>query len=238
MLFDPLYLVLMGIGIALSLYAQVKVKGTFGKFSKVATRSGLTGAQVAAGILEANNIRDVRIEPVPGDLTDHYDPGAKVLRLSQPVYGSRSIAAAGVAAHEVGHAIQHANEYAPLKFRSAWVPVANLGGGISMFVIMASFALGGAATAMGQNLANIGILLFATTTVFTLVTLPVEFDASRRALQTLERSGMMPREELAGARKVLSAAALTYVAAFVSSLLTLIYWLVRLGVIGGGSRRD
>jgi Zn-dependent membrane protease YugP len=237
MYLDPVYWVLIGIGLALSLWAQFKVKSTFARYSQVATRSGLTGAQVARRILEANNVRDVDIESVPGTLTDHYDPRAKVLRLSQPVFGSRSIAAAGVAAHEVGHAIQHAHGYAPLKFRSAWVPVANLGGGISMFVIMAALAVGGTATAMGQNLANIGILLFATTTVFTLVTLPVEFDASRRALATLERGGLMPREEIAGARRVLSAAALTYVAAFVSSLLTLLYWLVRLGVLGG-NRRD
>jgi Zn-dependent membrane protease YugP len=237
MYFDPLYWVLLGIGMALSLWAQFKVKSTFARFSKVATRSGLTGAQVAQRILQANNIHDVNVEAVPGDLTDHYDPRTKVLRLSQPVYGSRSIAAAGVAAHEVGHAIQHANGYAPLKFRSAWVPVANLGGGISMFVIMGALMMGGAATATGQNLANLGILLFATTTLFTLVTLPVEFDASRRALATLERGGLMPQEEIAGARRVLSAAALTYVAAFVSSVLTLLYWLVRLGVIGGG-RRD
>ena len=180
MYFDPLYWVLFGIGAVLSLFAQFKVKSSFAKYSQVATRSGLTGAQVAQRILEANGIRDVDIESVPGDLTDHYDPKAKVLRLSRPVYGSRSIAAAGVAAHEVGHAIQHANGYAPLKFRSAWVPVANFGGGLSMFVLMGSAMLGGAATATGDNLASLGILLFATTTVFTLVTLPVEFDASRQ----------------------------------------------------------
>jgi hypothetical protein len=237
MYFDPFYWLVIGIGLALSLWAQFKVKSTFSRFSQVATRSGLTGAQVAQRILAANNIHDVDIEAVPGNLTDHYDPRAKVLRLSQPVFASRSIAAAGVAAHEVGHAIQHANGYAPLKFRSAWVPIANLGGGISVFVIMGALAMGGAATATGQSLANLGILLFATTTVFTLVTLPVEFDASRRALQTLERGGLMPQDEIAGARRVLSAAALTYVAAFVSSILTLLYWLVRLGVLGGG-RRD
>jgi hypothetical protein len=236
MYFDPLYWLFIGIGIVLSLWAQFKVKRTFAKYSQMATRSGLTGAQVAQRILQANNIHDVDIESVPGDLTDHYDPSAKVLRLSQPVYGSRSIAAAGVAAHEVGHAIQHAQGYAPLKFRSAWVPVANLGGGISMFVLMGAMMMGGAATAMGQNLATLGVLLFATTTVFTLVTLPVEFDASRRALATLERGGLMPQDEMAGARKVLSAAALTYLAAFVASLLTLLYYLIRLGLIGG--RRD
>jgi hypothetical protein len=236
MFMDPLYWLFIGAGMLLSLWAQFKVKGTFSRFSQVPTRSGLTGAQVAKRILDANNIRDVDIQSVPGALTDHYDPGKRVLRLSQPVYGSRSIAAAGVAAHEVGHAIQHANAYAPLKFRSAWVPVANLGGGISIFVIMAALAMGGAATANGRNLALIGILLFATTTVFTLVTLPVEFDASKRALETLERGGLMPADEIAGARKVLSAAALTYLAAFATSLLTLLYWLFRLGFVGGRDR--
>jgi Zn-dependent membrane protease YugP len=236
MYFDPLYWLMIGIGIALSLWAQVKVKSAFAKYSQIATRSGMTGAQVAQRILQANHITDVEIQAVPGDLTDHYDPSARVLRLSESVYGSRSVAAAGVAAHEVGHALQHAQGYAPLKFRSAWVPVANLGGGISMFVLMGAMMLGGAATATGQNLATLGVLLFATTTVFTLVTLPVEFDASRRALATLERGGLMPQEELAGARRVLSAAALTYLAAFISSLLTLLYYLIRLGLLGG--RRD
>jgi hypothetical protein len=236
MFLDPLYWLLIGIGAALSLWAQVRVKTTFSRFSAVATRSGMTGAQVARRILDANNIRDVDIEAVPGALSDHYDPRTRVLRLSEPVFGSRSIAAAGVAAHEVGHAIQHAQGYAPLRFRSAWVPMANLGGGISIFVIMGALAMGGAATATGRNLATLGVALFATTTIFTLITLPVEFDASRRALATLERGGVMPQDELAGARKVLSAAAMTYLAAFVTSLLTLLYWLVRLGLIGG--RRD
>ncbi|MCP5043546.1 MAG: zinc metallopeptidase, partial [bacterium] len=145
---------------------------------------------------------------------------------------STSMAAVGVAAHEVGHAIQHATGYAPLQFRSAWVPVANLGGGISMFVIIAAFFAGGMATVLGANLAWAGIALFSATTVFTLITLPVEFDASRRALATLS-GRYLSDEELAGARKVLNAAALTYVAAFVTSLLTLLYWAHALGLLGG-----
>jgi hypothetical protein len=200
-------------------------------------RGGLTGADVAKRILEANRINGVSIEGIRGSLTDHYDPRTRTLRLSEGVFGSQSIAAAGIAAHEVGHAIQHAQGYGPLKFRSAWVPVANLGGGLSMFVIMAALAMGGAATATGQSLATAGVLMFATTTVFTLITLPVEFDASRRALATLESGGVMPEAELAGARKVLRAAALTYVAAFVTSLLTLVYWLIRLGFVGGNRER-
>jgi Zn-dependent membrane protease YugP len=236
MFFDPVYWIVIGVGMALSLWAQAKVKGTFGKYARLATRSRLTGAQVAQGILEQNNVRGVQIEPVRGSLTDHYDPRTRTLRLSEPVYGGRSMAAFGVAAHEVGHAIQHANGYAPLKFRSAWVPVANLGGGISMVVLILAAFLGGAATALGQTAALVGVVLFATTTVFTLVTLPVEFDASKRALLALESGGFVSTEELAGARNVLNAAALTYVAAFITSLLTLLYWAYRLGLLGG--RRD
>jgi len=236
MYLDPLYWLLIGAGMLLSLWAQFRVKSAFSRYSQVATRSGLTGADVAQHILRANGINGVRIEGIRGALTDHYDPKTRTLRLSESVYGTRSIAAAGVAAHEVGHAIQHAQNYGPLKFRSAWVPVANLGGGLSMFVIMAALAMGGIATATGQALATAGVLMFATTTLFTLVTLPVEFDASRRALATLESGGVMPADEIAGARRVLNAAALTYVAAFVTSLLTLLYWLVRLGLLGGRRR--
>ena len=233
MFFDPLYWLVIGIGMVLSLWAQARVKGAFAKYSKIRSASGMTGAEVANRILADNGIQGVRVEGVHGALNDHYDPSTRTLRLSEPVYGSNSLAAFGVAAHEVGHAIQHANNYGPLKFRSAWVPVANLGGGISMFVIMAAFAMGGAATAAGSNLALVGVLLFATTTVFTLVTLPVEFDASRRALAALERGGYVSSAELGGARKVLNAAALTYVAAFITSLLTLLYWAARLGLVGG-----
>ena len=233
MIFDPLYLVVMGVGMVLSLWAQARVKGTFNKFSRVATRSRMTGAQVAQAILDRHGIADVTIEPIRGSLTDHYDPRSKTLRLSEPVYGSNSMAAFGVAAHEVGHAIQHATNYAPLGFRSAWVPVANLGGTLSMIVLIAAAFLGGAATALGQTASLIGVLLFGTTTVFTLITLPVEFDASKRALAALESGGMVSQEEHAGAKKVLDAAAMTYVAAFITSLLTLLYWVFRLGLLGG-----
>lgn len=233
MIFDPAYLLIIGIGVMMSLWASAKTKGTFKKYSQLRTRNGMTGAQVAEAILRDNNIHDVRIEPIKGSLTDHYDPRTKTLRLSEPVYGSNSMSAAGVAAHEVGHAVQHAHDYAPLKFRSAWVPVANLGGGLSMIIIILAFFMGGAATAMGERLSIIGVILFATTTVFTLVTLPVEFDASRRALATLRTGGHLAPDELAGARKVLDAAALTYVAAFITSLLTLLYWAYRLGLFGG-----
>ncbi len=236
MFFDPLYWLIIGLGMALSLWAQARIKGTFRKYSRVATRSRMSGADVARGILEQNSIRGVQIEATRGSLTDHYDPRTRTLRLSESVYGSSSMAAFGVAAHEVGHAIQHASGYAPLAFRSAWVPVANLGGGLSMVVLILAAVLGGAATAIGQTAALVGVILFATTTVFTLVTLPVEFDASRRALRALESGGFVSSVELEGARKVLNAAALTYVAAFITSLLTLLYWAYRLGLLGG--RRD
>ncbi len=233
MFFDPLYWLMIGAGMILSLWASMKTKGTFQKFSQYTTRSGMTGAQVAQAILRDANVTGVTIEPIRGNLTDHYDPRTKTLRLSEGVYASKSMSAAGVAAHEVGHAIQDAQGYAPLKFRSAWVPAANLGGGISIFVLIAAAMLGGAQTVLGAKVALLGVLLFATTTVFTLVTLPVEFDASRRALATLNRGGYLNREELAGAKQVLDAAALTYVAAFVTSALTLLYWAMRLGLLGG-----
>jgi len=233
MFFDPIYWVVIALGGALSLGASALVRGRFARFSRLTTRSGLTGAEIARGILRDHGIHDVRVEPVAGRLSDHYDPSTKTLRLSEPVYGSASFAAFGVAAHEVGHAIQHARAYKPLAFRSAWVPVANTGGGLSMFVLFLAAVLGGVTTPAGGFFALLGIVAFGATTVFTLITLPVEFDASRRALVALEQGRYMTAEELGGARKVLNAAALTYVAAFITSLLTLLYWAYRLGLIGG-----
>ena len=233
MLFDPLYLLVIGIGTALSLYALSVTKGRFRKYSQYTTRSRMTGADIARCILSDNNIKDVQVERIAGELSDHYDPRSKTLRLSEPVHDSNSMAAFGVAAHEAGHAIQHAKSFAMLQFRSAWVPMANLGGGLSMVVIMIAFFLGGVETATGNSLAWLGIVLFSCTTVFTLVTLPVEFDASKRALACLKKGNYVTESELNGARKVLNAAAMTYVAAFVTSLLTLLYLAYRLGLIGG-----
>ncbi len=233
MIFDPLYLLVIGIGFGLSLYASTITKGRFRKYSQYTTRSRMTGADIARSILEDNNIRDVKVERTPGELSDHYDPRTKVLRLSEPVHDSNSMAAFGVAAHEVGHAIQHAKSYSLLSFRSAWVPVANLGGGLSMVVIFLAFFLGGAESATGASISWLGVLLFGCTTVFTLVTLPVEFDASKRALVCLQKGNYVTEKELDGARKVLNAAAMTYVAAFITSLLTLLYWAYRLGLLGG-----
>ena len=231
--YDPFYMAVFGVGLLLSLWASAKTKGAFRKYSKLPTRSGMTGAQVAAAILRDHGVHDVTIEPVPGELSDHYDPKNKVLRLSEPVHDGRSMAAFGVAAHEVGHALQDAQEYAPLNFRSAWVPVANTGSGLAIFIIIAAMVLQGMQSVWGEPVAWLGLALFATSTIFTVVTLPVEFDASRRALEALEAGRYADEEELRGAKKVLDAAALTYVAAAVASLLMLLYWAVRLGLLGG-----
>ena len=224
------------VGLGLSLWASAKTKGTFNRYSRVRTRRGWTGAQVAEQILRDNDIHDVTVEAVRGTLTDHYDPRSKTLRLSEPVYASQSISAVGVAAHEVGHAIQHATGYAPLKFRSAWVPVAGYGTNLGFILILIAFFMGGAAAGgAATTMAWAGIALFSASTIFTLITLPVEFDASSRALATLETRGYLTQEEMGGAREVLNAAAMTYVAAFIASLLVLLYWAFRLGLLGGGS---
>lgn len=233
MFFDPLYWLMIGTIVVISGLASAATKRAFNKYSKVANRRGFSGADIAAAILRANQIHDVKIEPISGQLSDHYDPRTKTLRLSEPVFGERSLAAAGVAAHEVGHAIQHARGYAPLRFRSAWVPVAGIGSNMSWLLLIGAMLLGGATTQTGGLLAIAGLALFATTTLFTLITLPVEFDASRRAMQTLEQQQILAPDELAGARTVLNAAAMTYVAAAAASVLTLLYWAYRLGLVGG-----
>ncbi len=224
--FDPTYMLVI-IGAVLCLWAQARVSSTYSKFSRVQSRTGMTGAQAAQRILQMSGIYDVRIEHVGGSLTDHYDPGHKVLRLSDSVYGSTSVAAIGVAAHECGHAVQHDKGYGPLKFRSALVPVANIGSKAGMTLIFLGVILG-----MNQVLIQIGIWVFALAVLFQVVTLPVEFNASGRALAMLGDYGMLERDEAAGCRKVLKAAALTYVAAAASALLQLL----RLVLLFGGSR--
>lgn len=228
--FDPLFLLVFGAGALLSFGAGALTKSRFKKYSQLPTRSGLSGAQIARAILNEHGIAGVKIERVAGELSDHYDPGAKTLRLSETVHDGRSMAAFGVAAHEVGHAIQHHEGYAALRFRSAWVPVANIGSNLSTWVLMAAAVLGGVGTALGETVAWLGIMLFGATTLFTLVTLPVEFDASRRALACLE-GRFVSAQEYAGAAKVLNAAALTYLAAFAASLMMLVYWAYRLGLL-------
>lgn len=214
--FDPTYWLVL-IGAILCLYAQARVSSAYSKYSRVRSRSGLTGAQAAQRILDLSGIYDVRIERIGGSLTDHYDPANKVLRLSDSVYGASSIAAIGVAAHECGHAVQHQQGYAPLKIRSALVPAANIGSKAGIPIIILGALLG-----MNQVLIQIGIWVFALAVLFQVVTLPVEFNASGRALAMLGDYGMMEQDEVRGCRKVLKAAALTYVAAAASAILQLL----------------
>ncbi len=225
--FDSTYLLLI-IGLLISLAASAKLKSTFAAYRRVNSMSGLTGAQAAQRILRAAGIYDVNIVPVSGELTDHYDPRAKEVRLSQSSYNQTSLAAVGVAAHECGHAIQHAVNYAPLNIRSSLVPVANLGSTLAWPVFLAGFIF-----AM-EPLLTAGIVLFSAAVLFQLVTLPVEYNASSRALKMLESTGILAPDENYGARKVLRAAALTYVAALLSSILQLL----RLVILAGGRRRD
>lgn len=216
--FDWTYLLVLA-GVVLSLLASAKVKSTYKKYSKVRSMNGMTGAQAAEQILHANEIYDVRIEAIDGNLTDHYDPSAKTLCLSEGVYSNLSVAALGIAAHECGHAIQHAQGYAPLKIRTAIVPVANFGAKLSWPLILLGLVLGSSGS---QMLINIGILMFSFSVLFQLVTLPVEFNASARAVAALENMGILYGEEVGGTKKVLKAAALTYVAAAAASILQLL----------------
>lgn len=230
MYFDPTYFLVL-IGVVLSLIASGRVKSTFSKYANVRNSRGITGAQAAEQVLHRAGIVDVRVERVGGNLTDHYDPRTKVLRLSDSVYGQTSVAAVGVAAHECGHAIQHAKGYAPLKLRSTLVPIANFGSKIAWPLIIFGLFLSGESSTL---LINIGIIAFLGAVVFQLITLPVEFNASNRAIRMLADSGIMYGEEIRGAKKVLSAAALTYVA----SAATAILQLLRILILTGGRRRN
>ncbi|MDR2767929.1 MAG: zinc metallopeptidase [Treponema sp.] len=214
--FDLYYLVLVVPALLLSMWAQFRVKSTFAKYSRMSNSRGLTGAAAARILMEANGVRNVAIEEVAGSLTDHYDPGSRVLRLSRPVYAAASVAAVGVAAHETGHAIQHARSYGPLVLRSALVPVANIGSSIGPWLAVAGIIMS------FPLLLNIGIILFAGAVAFYLITLPVEINASTRALAALRRANVLAADELNGVRKVLTAAALTYVASALMALMNLI----------------
>jgi len=227
--FDPT-IILVLIGVVISLWAQGRVTSTYNKYSRVGSRTGITGADAAMRLLHSQGIYDVTVRRVAGNLTDHYDPRTKVVNLSEAVYGSTSIAALGVAAHECGHAMQHNEGYAPLRFRSALVPVANFGSKISWPLILFGLLFGG----LGSPLCQIGILMFSLAVLFQLVTLPVEFNASNRAVKLLDSFGIVSGEEVKGTRRVLNAAAWTYVAAAASSMLQLL----RLIILYGGRRRD
>lgn len=227
--FDWTYLVLVLPAFLLALLAQARVKSTYAKYQSVQPARRLTGAQAARMILDRNGLGNLRIEHISGQLTDHYDPRTQVIRLSDSVYDSSSIAAIGVAAHEVGHAIQHDTGYGMLKLRNAIIPVTNIGSTLSMPLILIGLVLNSGALAMA------GIFLFSLVAVFQLITLPVEFNASNRALATLESFDMLGEQELKGAKRVLSAAAMTYVAALAVSLAQLLRLLL---LVGGRNRRD
>ncbi len=221
--------ILVLIGALLCLAASGLVKGTFSKYSQYRSMSGMTGAEAATRILHAAGIQDVRVQHISGNLTDHYNPTDKTLSLSDSVYGSTSVAAVGVAAHEVGHAIQHHKGYAPLHIRSALVPVANFGSTIAWPLILIGLLF-----TRGSMLISLGIMCFSLAVLFQLVTLPVEINASRRAVKMLETTGILGAQELTMTRKVLGAAALTYVASAASSILQLL----RLVILFGGRRRN
>lgn len=229
--FDPLYFVFLAPAMLLAGWAQLKVKSTFAHASQISPASRMSGAEVAQQILNVYGLKNVRIEPVQGHLSDHYDPSKKVLRLSPEVYGGRSLAALGVAAHEVGHALQDAKSYAPLTARNAIVPLASFGSSASWFLMLGGFLLN------SFNLILFGILAFSLVVFFQLVNLPVEFDASKRAKEILVQKGFISPEENKEVSSVLSAAAWTYVAGTLTSIMTLLYYLWRMGLLGG-SRDD
>lgn len=227
---DPTY-ILVVIGAVICMIASARVKGTFNKYSQLRSMSGMNGAQVAQRVLQAAGIYDVQVRHVSGSLTDHYDPRTKTVNLSDPVYNATSVAALGVAAHECGHAIQHAKSYAPLSIRSELVPIANFGSMLAWPVILIGLFFN---TRSSGLIIDIGILLFSAAVLFQLVTLPVEFDASRRALVMLRTQGILADDELKYTRRVLKSAALTYVASAAAAILQLL----RIILITNGRRRD
>ena len=227
---DPTY-ILVVIGAVICMIASARVKGTFNKYSQLRSMSGMNGAQVAQRVLQAAGIYDVQVRHVSGSLTDHYDPRTKTVNLSDPVYNATSVAALGVAAHECGHAIQHAKSYAPLSIRSALVPIANFGSMLAWPVILIGLLFN---TRSSGLIIDIGILLFSAAVLFQLVTLPVEFDASRRALVMRRTQGILADDELKYTRRVLKSAALTYVASAAAAILQLL----RIILITNGRRRD
>lgn len=221
MFFSPLYFIFALPALLLGLWAQMRVRSAFGKYSKVRAATGLTGAEAARRILDANGLQSVMVERVNGMLSDHYDPRSKTLRLSDPVYGTPSLAAVGVAAHEAGHAIQDKVQYGPLALRSAMVPTVQIGSWLGPIIFLVGLFMAGS---FGTTLAWVGLAVFGATAVFAIVTLPVEFDASKRAKQLLVSTGVLAPQELQGVNSVLDAAALTYVAAALQAIMTLLYY--------------
>jgi uncharacterized protein len=224
---DPIYWLMLAPALLLGLWAQMRVKSAFHQAEQV--RAPMSGAAAARYVLDSAGLQNVGIEPVQGFLSDHYDPSQKVLRLSPPVYGGQSMAAVGIAAHEAGHAIQDAKRYAPLVIRNAAVPVANFGGGISIFLLIIGAMMGAA----GGYFIAAGIIAYSAVVVFQLINLPVEFDASNRAKAQLDSLGVVPRQQQEHVRSVLNAAAWTYVAGTLQAVMTLLYFILRFG----GDRR-
>ena len=229
MFFDPRYLLFMIPGLIVMGLAQWKLRSAFGKYREIPNGRRLMGAQVAELVMRSAGVYDVGIEPIPGELTDHFDPRAKMLRLSEPVYSSTSLAAMAVAAHEAGHAVQQHVGYAPLQLRSSLVPVANFGSSLGWIAVIAGLML------QFTGLAWLGVILFASATLFALVTLPVEYNASARARQLLESAGLVSGPEVGHVRTMLNAAAYTYVASFAASVFQLLYYVM---LVSGMSRRD
>jgi Zn-dependent membrane protease YugP len=225
--FDPMYLLFLAPALLLTMWAQWRVRSAYAEASRIPARSGYSGAEAADTLLHTAGVDGVRIEPISGFLSDHYVPGQHVLRLSPDVYGGRSLAALGIAAHESGHALQDASRYPLLILRNGLVPLASAGGSVAWIIMLVGFFLA------SMNLILLGIAAFSLTVVFQLVNLPVEFDASRRARIALVDSGLVTPEEDFHVKRVLNAAALTYVAGTLSSLLTLLYFLYRSGLLGG-----
>ena len=226
--YDYYYFILVIPALIISLIAQAKVKSTYAKMSRVLCSRGLTGAQAAENVLRYYGITDVRIEQVAGSLTDHYDPRSNVIRLSEGVYNANSVAAVGIACHEAGHAAQHAENYKPIAVRNAVLPVANIGSASGLWIALIGLAIN------FRIMILVGIILYAFVAIFQLVTLPVEFNASSRALKVIEETNMLQGEEFQGAKKVLSAAAMTYVAALLVSIMSLLRVILR---AKGGRRR-
>ena len=232
---DYLYLILVLPAVIFSLWASIRVNTTFKKYSKIRSMRGITGAEAARRVLDANGLQHIRIEQIPGNLTDHYDPRSDVIRLSESVYGNTSVAAVGIACHEAGHAVQHAENYAPVKIRAAIIPVTNIGSRLAIPLIILGILLNSLASAPEfLVIAYIGVACYGLCTLFQLVTLPTEFDASRRALRCIESYGILGSEEIGGARRVLTAAAMTYVAALAVSLMQLLRLFL---MVSGNSRR-
>ncbi len=219
--YDYYYIILVLPAVLLSLIAQIGVKSTYKNMSRIQNHSGLTGAAAAARVLSYYGINNVRIEPIDGNLTDHYDPRDNVIRLSSKVFSGNSIAAVGIACHEAGHAAQHAEGYAPIKVRNAILPIANIGSSAGIWLAVIGYILG------YGFLTNLGIILFSAVVIFQLVTLPIEFNASSRAMKVIDETGMLIEEEQRGARKVLTAAAMTYVAALLVSIMSLLRLILR-----------